>query len=27
MPLYEYKCAQCGQTVEALQKAEDRPLE
>jgi putative FmdB family regulatory protein len=27
MPLYEYKCTQCGSTLEALQKAKDRPLE
>jgi putative FmdB family regulatory protein len=27
MPLYEYKCTQCGRVVEALQKAKDRPLE
>ena len=27
MPLYEYKCTKCGNKVEALQKAQDRPLE
>jgi putative FmdB family regulatory protein len=27
MPLYEYKCAQCGHEFEALQKAKDKPLE
>lgn len=27
MPLYEYKCTQCGAILEALQKAKDKPLE
>jgi putative FmdB family regulatory protein len=27
MPLYEYKCTQCGATLEALQKAKDKLLE
>jgi len=27
MPLYEYKCTQCGHAFEALQKAKDKPLE
>ena len=27
MPLYEYKCSQCGHELEALQKAKDKPLE
>lgn len=26
MPIYEYKCAQCGTIVEAIQKFSDRPL-
>jgi putative FmdB family regulatory protein len=26
MPIYEYKCAECGSTVEAIQKVADRPL-
>ncbi len=26
MPLYEYKCSQCGSVIEALQKASDPPL-
>lgn len=26
MPLYEYKCARCGDTFEALQKFSDLPL-
>lgn len=26
MPIYEYKCAQCGTVVEAIQKFSDRPL-
>jgi len=25
MPLYEYRCTQCGNTVEVLQKAKDKP--
>ncbi len=27
MPIYEYMCEQCGDTVEALQKMSDSPLE
>jgi len=27
MPLYEYKCQQCGHVVEALQRAKDKALE
>ena len=26
MPLYEYKCINCGSVVEAIQKVDDRPL-
>jgi putative FmdB family regulatory protein len=26
MPLYEYKCSQCGQVYEVLQKFADKPL-
>lgn len=26
MPIYEYKCAQCGTIVEAIQKFSDQPL-
>ena len=26
MPIYEYRCAQCGTIVEAIQKFSDRPL-
>lgn len=26
MPLYEYKCVNCGSVIEALQKFNDRPL-
>lgn len=26
MPIYAYKCAQCGNTYEALQKLADKPL-
>ncbi|GMR04740.1 MAG: zinc ribbon domain-containing protein [Thermodesulfobacteriota bacterium] len=27
MPIYEYKCADCGKVFEALQKFSDHPLE
>lgn len=27
MPIHEYKCTKCGKAMEALQKANDRPLE
>ena len=27
MPLYEYKCKECGLVVEKIQKVADRPLE
>ena len=26
MPLYEYRCDSCGQTIEVLQKFDDEPL-
>lgn len=26
MPLYEYRCAECGNTVEVIQKVSDLPL-
>ena len=26
MPIYEYRCAACGHTLEALQKISDKPL-
>lgn len=26
MPIYEYRCAACGHTLEALQKLADKPL-
>ena len=26
MPLYEYKCTQCGATVESIQRVSDAPL-
>mgnify|MGYP001822295239 CR=1 FL=1 len=26
MPLYEYKCTQCGSVVESIQKVSDAPL-
>ena len=26
MPIYEYKCAECGHTLEAIQKFSDEPL-
>lgn len=26
MPIYEYRCAKCGHTLEAIQKIDDRPL-
>jgi putative FmdB family regulatory protein len=26
MPIYEYKCAECGQRVEKMQKVSDQPL-
>ena len=26
MPIYEYKCAKCGKTIEAIQKMSDKPL-
>ena len=26
MPLYEYKCVNCGSVIEVLQKLNDRPL-
>jgi putative FmdB family regulatory protein len=26
MPIYEYRCAACGHTLEALQKFSDKPL-
>jgi len=27
MPIYEYECENCGQTLEAFQKISDKPLE
>lgn len=27
MPIYEYRCASCGHTLEALQKISDQPLQ
>jgi putative FmdB family regulatory protein len=27
MPLYEYRCSQCHNVIEALQKAKEKPLE
>ena len=27
MPIYEYKCAKCGEIFEAFQKINDEPLE
>lgn len=26
MPIYEYRCAACGHTLEAIQKLDDKPL-
>jgi putative FmdB family regulatory protein len=26
MPIYEYRCRSCGQTIEAMQRMSDRPL-
>lgn len=26
MPIYEYECAKCGKTIEAIQKMSDKPL-
>jgi len=26
MPIYEYECAKCGKTIEAIQKFSDKPL-
>lgn len=26
MPIYEYECANCGHTMEAIQKISDKPL-
>jgi putative FmdB family regulatory protein len=26
MPIYEYKCAKCGNTIEVIQKFSDKPL-
>ena len=26
MPIYEYKCHQCGETLEIMQKFSDKPL-
>ena len=26
LPIYEYRCAKCGHTLEAIQKIDDRPL-
>ena len=26
MPIYEYECAKCGSTIEAIQKMSDKPL-
>jgi putative FmdB family regulatory protein len=26
MPIYEYSCAKCGKTIEAIQKFSDKPL-
>ena len=26
MPIYEYKCAKCGKTIEVIQKMSDKPL-
>ena len=26
MPIYEYECAKCGQTIEVIQKMSDKPL-
>jgi putative FmdB family regulatory protein len=26
MPIYEYECAKCGETIEAIQKFSDKPL-
>src|SRR5262245_37229429 len=26
MPIYEYSCAKCGKTIEAIQKMSDKPL-
>lgn len=27
MPIYEYECSQCGERLEVVQKATDRPLD
>jgi putative FmdB family regulatory protein len=27
MPIYEYRCKRCGETVEVIQRAKDKPLE
>jgi len=26
MPIYEYQCAKCGETIEVIQKMSDKPL-
>jgi putative FmdB family regulatory protein len=26
MPIYEYECSKCGQTIEVIQKISDKPL-
>lgn len=26
MPIYEYRCRSCGQTIEVIQKVDDKPL-
>ena len=26
MPIYEYRCAKCGKTIEVIQKMSDKPL-
>jgi putative FmdB family regulatory protein len=26
MPIYEYECAKCGETIEVIQKMSDKPL-
>lgn len=26
MPIYEYECAKCGETIEVIQKFSDKPL-
>ncbi|PYS53258.1 MAG: transcriptional regulator, partial [Acidobacteria bacterium] len=27
MPIYEYECSKCGNTIEVIQKFSDKPLE